>query len=209
MKVEDFFSRYPLKHYKKGQILVYGGDDPAGVIYLVSGEVRQYDITNSGDEIVVNVFKPSTFFPMSWAMNKTPNDYFFEAGSDVSLRIAPAGEAVKFLKENPDVTFDLLSRVYKGLDGLLSRMKYLMKGSARSRTILELLIESQRFGKKQNGGYLLELSEAEFAARSGLTRETISRELHSLQEKGIVETHYGGVFIKQPKKLEKELRDGF
>ena len=38
--IEKFFSHYPLKRFKKGQILIYGGDDPAGIFHLVSGKVR-------------------------------------------------------------------------------------------------------------------------------------------------------------------------
>ena len=43
------------------------------------------------------------------------------------------------LQANPDVVYDLLTRLYRGLDGLLGRMSQLMAGSAKSRLMYELL----------------------------------------------------------------------
>lgn len=204
-KIEDFFQSYPLKRYKKGQIIVYADDDPQGIFFLESGDVRQYVISNSGDEVVVNVFKPPAFFPMSWAMNRTSNRYFFETASDTKLRIAPTEKTVQFIQENPDILFDLLARVYRGTDVLLRRMTHLMKGNARSRTMLELVIACQYFGTKQGDTHVVEMAETELAARSGLTRETISRELHKLHKKGYITVTHKHIAINNMKKLQLEL----
>lgn len=208
-KVAAFFKDFPLKQYEKGQILVYADDDPGGVFFIESGEVRQYTITNSGNEVVVNVFKPPAFFPMSWAINRTPNEYFFETASRASLRVAPADKVVAFVSENPDVLLDLLSRVYRGTDVLLRRMTHLMKGSARSRTVLELVIACQYFGKpKDSSSFVVEIPESELAARAGLSRETVSRELHKLHKKGLLEISQKHIVIRDPNALEQELGSG-
>lgn len=204
-KINEFFSQYRLRHFKKGQVLIYAGDEPPGIFHLISGEIRQYDIAHNGDEVVVNVFKPPAFFPMSWAINKTPNEYFFETSSEVTLRMAPPEEVVAFLQANPAVTYDLLSRLYRGTDGLLRRMTYLMKGNARSRTVLELIIACKRFGTQQKDGCEITIPESELAARAGLTRETVSRELHKLHEEGLITISHRSIIVKDLDLLEKEL----
>src|SRR5690606_4775066 len=151
---------YSIKYAAKGSVIVHAGDDPKGVMYLIKGHVQQYDIAGNGEQIIVNIYKPSAFFPMSWAINKTPNQYFFEATSDLEYYLAPAEDAVHFLRNNPDVTFDLLARVYSGTDGLLRRMAHLMGGNARSRLLFELKVQTQRFGKPRgDGSILLNLNE--------------------------------------------------
>jgi CRP-like cAMP-binding protein len=140
-KVEQFFSRYPLKQYDKGEILILADEDPKYIYNLVEGHVREYDISYRGDEIVVNVFKPPAFFPMSWPIAKTPNRYFFEAAEKVKARLAPPEEVFDFIKNNADVTLDLLARLYIGVDGMRRRMAHLMGGSAKSRLLFELIIE--------------------------------------------------------------------
>lgn len=65
-RIHEFFSAYPVRKYAKGHIITHAGDDPEGVLHLTDGKVRQYDISARGDEIVVNVFQPPAFFPLSW-----------------------------------------------------------------------------------------------------------------------------------------------
>lgn len=207
-KIEGFFSQYPLRQYKKGQILIYAGDDPPGILHLEKGQVRVYDTTTGGNEIVVNVFKSPTFFPMSWAINKTLNEYNFVAESDISVRVAPAPKALAFIKSNPDVAFDLLERLYTGTDGIIRRMVQAMKGSARSRTILELIISSKRFGIKQRDSYIISTVEVELAARTGLARETINRELNKLEREGLISSSYKTIRVMNLGRLEKELKRG-
>lgn len=193
--IGDFFAQYRLRHYTKGHVLILSSDDIENVYYLISGRVKQYDVTHKGDEIIVNTFKPPAFFPMSAAINHTPNSYIFEAETDLELRQAPAKDVVAFLKAYPDVTFDLLSRVYRGLDGLLSRTSFLMASSAKRRLMFELLIAGRRYGKTTQRGLELTMNESELAARAGLTRETVSREMKKLIDEKLVTLSAGVITI--------------
>lgn len=205
-KVAKFFSQYKLQYFDKGQIFIQPGEDPAGIYYLVKGQVEQFDISVRGDDIVVNVFKPPSFFPMSWAINGTPNTYFFRAKDKVLYRLAPAEATVEFLQNNPDVTFDLLARVYRGTDGMLGRMAQLMGGSARNRLLYELIVESQRFGEQRKDGISLALTETELAARMGLTRETVSRELGAIKKAGLIKISEHRIIVKDINQLQAKLQ---
>lgn len=187
-KVHESFSQYPRRNYPKGQILVFADESPEHIFYITKGQVRKYDVSYRGDEVIINIFKPPAFFPMSWAINHSPNKYFYKTETEVELHVVPADAALKFLQSNPDVTLDLLGRLYQGLEGMYGRMVHLMSGTARSRLIYELIIECRRFGEKQkNGSYILKANETDFAARSGLSRETVSRELTKLKTAGWVQ----------------------
>lgn len=204
-KVEHFFSAYTLRSLDEGQILVHGGEDPAGITYLVSGKVREYEISERGNELVLNMFKPQSFFPMSWALNKTPNEFFFEASEPITFRQAPTKDVVAFIEANPDVLLDLLRRVYRGADGLMRRMANIMDGSARRRVLFELLILCRRFGKPVDGTYSIEIHESELARVAGLSRETVNRELQKLKLAGLVEVSRKNILVKDVKLLETEL----
>lgn len=205
-KVDKFFGHYRLQKYPKGQILILDDDGADHVYYLVKGRIKQYDVSQRGDELVLNLFKPPAFFPMSLAINKTPNPYIFEADSYVEARQAPADEVVAFLKANPDVMFDLLSRLYRGVDGVLGRMAKLMASSAESRVLYELLLDARRFGAPQKDGSLkLDLTEKDLASRAGLSRETVSREVRKLKEKNLVGIRTRSIEIMNIVELEKEL----
>lgn len=205
-KIDEHLSKYPKRSYPKGQILVFADESPEHVYYITKGCVRKYDVSYRGDEVVVNLFKPPAFFPMSWAINRSPNKYFYKTEMDTELHVIPVDDALNFIKDNPDIMLDLLSRIYKGMDGLLGRMVHLMSGSAKSRLLYELIIESRRFGKKNDdGSYTLLTSEVDLAARSGLSRETVSREMKKVKDDGFVSVDNHGIIVKDIEALEKKL----
>lgn len=205
-KIEDFFGRYNLRKYKKGQVLLLNGDEPTHIYHLVSGTVKEYDVTYRGDEIIINVFKPPAFFPMSLAINPAQNPYIYEVETDVELRQAPIEDVLAFIKANPNVLYDLLSRVYRGVDGLLGRLVFLMGSSARSRVIYELIIEARRFGTKlADGSCSLAISEKDLGARAGLTRETVSREINKLKRENLIALRSKNILIKDMSALEHKL----
>lgn len=206
-KINSHFSDSDTLTYSKGKIITLANQEPEGISLLLDGIVEQYDITPEGNKITVNIFKPPAFFPMSWAINRTPNTYFYAALTDIKIKQADADKTVVFLQNNIDVTFDLLSRVYRGTDALLKRLVLAASGIASSRLIFELLIESYRFGvdmDQKETTKVVKVRHSNLAARSGLARETVSRELHKLEkEKLITLTKQGIVFdIEQ---LEKRL----
>ncbi len=205
-KIHDQFTRYPKRLYPKGQILLFADENPDHIFYLIKGRVRKYDVSYRGDEVIINTFQPPSFFPMSWAINRTPNRFFYKTETDTKLHVIPAEDALKFLQQNPDVALDLLSRLYKGLEGFYGRLVHLMSGTAKSRLLYELIIESRRFGIKQpEGSYILKMTEIDLAARSGLSRETISREMKAIKAEGWVTVRKNEIVVADITRLEAAL----
>lgn len=205
-KITAFFARYPEEQYGKHELLVYANESPRGIFHLVSGQVRQYDISVQGTDIVVNVFKPPAFFPMSWALTHIPNRYFFETIQTTRVRVAPPDDVVTFLHENSDVLVNLMTRLYSGVEGMQRRMAHLMGGSARTRILFELGIAAKRFGTQgPDGSYAIPLHESQLANRSGLARETANRELMALKEQGLITIGRKQLIVPSLDALEQEL----
>lgn len=205
-KITAFFEQYPMQTHTKHELLLHAEEPIQSVFYLIEGKVTQYDIASNGNEIVVNIFKPGAFFPMSSAINNTENYYFFEASTRTAVRVAPKADVVRFLRENPDVLFDLLARVYRGVDGVLRRMAHLMGGDAESRLIFELINAAHRFGESQSDGSVrVHLTETDLAKQSGLARETVSRILQNLKASQFIETSRGDILIKNISELDAQL----
>jgi len=206
-KLEAFFFQYKLQKFKKGEILIRSDVNPLGILYLTKGMVKQYAISPDGVEHILTIYKPRSFFPMVWAINNTPNSYYFEAVGNVEVWNAPKDAIVKFIKKEPDILYDLLSRLYQGMSGLLLRIEHLMTGSAYHKVIFTILNTASRFGEKEAdaNSIILRSTHKEIAAFSGLTKETISRESTKLQKKGLIENKNHFIHIKNIRNLEEEL----
>lgn len=205
-KLEKFFGQFRVKTFKKGEVLIRADEPPRAVYFLKDGLVKMYIITKKGDELLLNIFKAPSFFPMSWAINDTKNNYYYEAMVESQVVVAPRNKVVEFIKQNNDVLYDLLGRTYRGVDGLLTRMSYVMSGEAYSRLISEIIIQARRFGvKEKNGSVVFKISEKDLAEETGMTRETVSRELKILKQKKLVALDKKMLTIKHFNLLEQEL----
>ncbi|HLC87451.1 MAG TPA: Crp/Fnr family transcriptional regulator [Patescibacteria group bacterium] len=206
-KLDNFFGNFKKHNFRAKEIVIRADEDPQGIFYLTGGMVKMYAISARGEELVINIFRPVSFFPMAWVLNNSISHYYFEAVSPVTAWKAPKEEFLKFIKNEPEILFDLVKRIYAGLEGYFSRMEYLMSGSARSKLIMEILISAKRFGKKEGDAVTvdLKLTEKDLASQSGMTRETVSREISKLKEKGILTYQKNILVIKDLYKLESEL----
>jgi CRP/FNR family cyclic AMP-dependent transcriptional regulator len=206
-KVQEFFSRFSSHTYKKGQALLSPGDQKSQIYYLQSGHVRQYILTPEGQEVTVNIYKPGTFFPMALMSPSYSHAYTFVAIDDVAVYIAPYKEVEQFIKANSDILFDLLGRVYSGLEGILSQFAHHVSGSARKRLMTALVIVAKRFGKSKEQEIHVSLKQThqDLASLTGLTRETVSRQMAQLQEEGFIVYAHSSIVVKDISALEKEL----
>ncbi len=108
---ETFYKQFVIRNYKKSEMLIRADDDPQGIFYLKKGYVRQFTISKLGFELTLHILKPVSYFPMVWAVNGTPNVYFFEALTPVEVGRAPRDEVVNFIKDKPIIIFELLSEL--------------------------------------------------------------------------------------------------
>lgn len=205
-KLDLFFSQYKKLSYKKGDILIQIDETQPPIYYLTRGTVKQYSLSTHGIEQTLTLYKPGAFFPLLTATSGLPNSFYFEAIDDVTVWQAPYKKVVIFLKKEPDVLYDLVSRLYLGMHGLLTRIEYLLTGSAYQKVIFTILNASSRFGEQKSAGIVLRITHRDIASFSGLTIETISRESQKLQKKGLIENKNHIIVIKNSKLLEKELQ---
>jgi CRP/FNR family transcriptional regulator len=201
--IESFFSNYPLRRYKKGQILMLPGETTNYAYLLVSGRLKLYTRSYRGDEIIVDMFKNPSFFPLSLVMNKSPTFLIHEADTDIEVRQAPIQATLDFLDTNPKLVLDLLSFLYSRFDGALQRMVHLIDSSAKVRLVHEIIDACDQIGElKPDGSYLLTISQTTLGGRIGLTRETVSREAKSLKDKKLLEITRTSMIIPDITKLK-------
>ncbi|TAH31625.1 Crp/Fnr family transcriptional regulator [Candidatus Saccharibacteria bacterium] len=201
--VDTFFAAYPLRHLERGRTLFWPDEPIPGVAHVEEGSVGQYHIGPDGQKVLLNTFKPPAFFPVWATLGETKSPYFFDTLEPLVYRLAPHDAVLGFLKQNPEVTLNLLARVYRGTDGLLRRQAELMAGTAQSRLIVELLIYAARFGTSDTGLHTsFRIKTTELAERTGLTRETVSRQLKYLSEQAVIGYHTGMLTIRDAEKLE-------
>ncbi len=205
--LDVFFGKYTKIKYKKGDIIIRPLDVPQGIFYLKKGFVRMYLLGANGSMLMLQIFKPNSFFPMTWGVNDTQNMYYFEAMNRVEVMRAPKEDVVKFLHENPDVLFNLASRLLTGVSGILKRIEHLVMDNAYDKTILLLLYLAENIGEKEGRGAKLTIhvTHREISAWIGTTRETASLQVEKLKSRRVIEYRRRELVIPDLNVLEREL----
>lgn len=204
---ENFYKQFTTRHYKKGEILIRADDDPQGIFCLTKGFVRQYTISKAGYELTLHILKPLSYFPMVWAVNGTPNVYYFEALTPVEVGRAPREQVVDFIKDKPTIIFELLSELIEDYAESLTRIEHLVFSDAYRRVISVLLYIAKHFGKENNSGIIVDhvFTQQDIATLVGVARETASNEMVKLDKKGLVKLIDRSIVIENMEKLELEL----
>lgn len=204
-KVESFFKKYPLKSFSPGKIIIMPEKAPKGVYFLKDGIVRVFSLSKDGIELTLNIFKPFSFFPMQWVMNNKQDRYYYETLTEVIAYCVPREDFQSFIQREHDVSYDLLKRIYRGLDGYLMKMESLLSGGAYLRTLTIILIHALRFGTRENKKIALHLTHLQIAKEAGMSRETVTREIKKLAHKGLVSYKKETLFVPDILKLEQEI----
>lgn len=206
-KTDSFFAKYRERSFSKGDIIVFAGENSKDVYYLTEGRIKKYSVNYKGDEIIMTIFRPGSFLPVAQAIDqRTVNRFYYGAETDIKVRKAPTNDVVNMLNNNPDIMMALLHRVNRGLDEFLGRAVSLMASNALSRVAYEIYIEAKRFGiPHEDECILIEMNERQIAAKTGLTRETVNREIRKLKDLHAVAVERGKIIIKDMSLLEKKL----
>jgi len=144
---------------------------------------------------------------MVWAVNGTPNVYFFEALTEVEVGRAPREQVVNFIKDKPTIIFELLSELIEDYAESLTRIEHLVFSDAYRRVISVLLYISKHFGEQTDKGIIVHhrFTQQDIATLVGVARETASNEMVRLEKKRLIKHVNHSIVFENIKRLELEL----
>jgi CRP-like cAMP-binding protein len=206
-KLDVFFQNYPLVSYRKRNLILHVDAVPSHVLYIKTGYVRVYRLSEQGEELTLTILKPNDFFPLTYGMTNVVNQYYLEAITSLQLWKAPQEKFLSFVQTNPDIFYELANQILVRFDGVLSRMEYLVFRNAYTRVAATLLVCAKRFGEQYGNHILVKvpLTHHDIATLVGITRETTSLEMKKLEKQGFLE-RCGRLFVvKNLKRLEEAL----
>ncbi len=206
-KLHSFFTNHTLLKYKKRDMILRANDTPSSVFLIQQGYIRVYRISEQGEELTLTILRPGDFFPLTYGLYTTPNSYYLEALTALEFWRAPKDRFMEFTRNNIDVYFELTNKILIRLDGVLSRMEYLIFSNAYTKIAATLLICAKRFGDEQGENIVLKvpLTHKDIASFVGITRETTSLEMKKLEHDGYIGKEGKYLVVKNYKKLEQDV----
>lgn len=207
-KLESFFQKFSTKTFKKGTLIQTSGSNTGFVYFIINGFVGMYDITKESQKLFIDIQAPNTAFPVVTAIQNDPPKYYYEALTDVEVYEAPAKKVSSFIKNDIETLNAINESVIKAFYKLANRVEQLSYDSSKVRIASLLTYFATHFATDNNGEYriTIEFSHKEIAAFAGITRETASRVLKSLEKSKIIKYKYKKITVLNLDKLSKIVR---
>ena len=191
---DDFFkqklSSYPVREIPRNRPLLFQGEIPSMVFYVVEGIVKLYNITSDGEEKIVGYESRGGFLPIEWLFGRAPVSlYYCDTFTDCQLVRVPKAELLEILKADGSASLSLLERSVSMYIGSTMHLHALEQSKVRQKLLAILQYLVLRFGVKIDKDHTridLRLTHQEMANLLGVTRETISTELGKLSKEGVV-----------------------
>lgn len=177
------------RKYKKGQVVFWEGDLSDRFVIVHEGKIKTFKYTREGKEQILYILAEGDFFGDLSLLKKGVFQSNGEALEDVSVCTIAKDDFDKILKENPEIALRVLESVHDRLERLENLVQTLSTKDMEARIASLLINFAKNFGYKRDDKIVLDLSltREEMANFIGVTRETMSRKLSSMQDEGFIE----------------------
>lgn len=191
-----------LRTVERGHHVLHKGSVGDHLLFVLSGRLQAVDLTEDGREIGLNFLTAGDYFGELSIIDSLPRSASVVACENSLIAVLPRTQALALIYQNPLVA-----------ERLLKRLASSIRTAANYRTILGIPNAFQRvfallnqFAKIAPGGLVViekMPTQQEIAITVNTSRETVSRAIHILIQKGVVEKDMRRLIVRQPEALRK------
>ena len=188
---------------ERGETLLQKGNVGDHLLFLFSGRLQVVDLTEDGREVGLSFLVNGDYFGELSVIDGLPRSASVVAREPSLCALLPRPQALELMHNNPLVA----GRMLKGLAVGIRR-------ASNFRTILGIPNAFQRvyalleyLPKKSLGGLVVIEplpSQREISIMANTSRETVSRAIHVLIQRGVVEKDLRRLIVRQPDALRGE-----
>lgn len=181
----------------KGAI-VYRISDPGDAVYLLlAGRIKTYKLTPDGREVILWFGFPGEVFGLVEPPNHKGRMVSVEACEPSEVAEIPSAKFRDFLGAHPEVSSLLVQIMASRLGMLANRLVYLMADDAEARIAKFLVDLAARYHAEADGpGRPIGLTHQEIADITGVQRQTATRILGRLTERGALSIRYRRISVR-------------
>lgn len=191
-------------HFPKGKTIHYGSWDCTGVMFVRSGSLRTYLLSEEGRDITLFILaqKDVCMLSATCILDSINFDITIDAEKDTDIIQVDADVFRKLIDENLALKVYALELTNQRFSDVMKAMQRILFFGIDERLALFLLEQSKRSGLTD-----IALTHGQIAKYISSSREVVSRRLSALSHAGMVSLHRCGVRITNPTALKALTQD--
>ena len=192
----------------KGSILFKEGDDGEHLYVIIEGKLKLGTSSGDGRENLLSILGPGEMFGELSLFDPGPRTSTATAVTDAKLLSLSHEKVIPWLKQNPEVSLQLLARLAQRLRRTNEAVGDLVFSDVPGRGAKALIDLGDRFGKTTAEGLLVnhDLTQEELAQLVGASRETVNKALADFAGRGWLKLDGRSVLITDVERLSKRSR---
>jgi CRP-like cAMP-binding protein len=192
----------------KGSILFKEGDDGEHLYVIVDGKLKLGTSSGDGRENLLSILGPGEMFGELSLFDPGPRTSTATAVTDAKLLSLGHEKVIPWLKQHPEVSLQLLTRLSQRLRRTNEAVGDLVFSDVPGRVAKALIDLGDRFGKTTPEGLLVnhDLTQEELAQLVGASRETVNKALADFAGRGWLKLDGRSVLIADVERLRKRSR---
>lgn len=190
------------KAARKGVTVLHKGSPGDHLLFLIKGSLQVLDITESGQEIGLNLLRPGDHFGELSVIDGGERSASIVAMESSEVALLPKAVAWDLFRGNPLVAQRVLLALAQKLRNASVYQTILCLPNAAQRVHALL----QRLSREAPGGLVVidhAPKQRELAILANTSRETVSRTLTALMDRGIMEKDNTRFIVRRPQELKR------
>jgi len=190
----------------RGQPILHKGGPADHLLFLLSGRLQASDITEDGREIGLSFLMAGDYFGELSVIDGLPRSATVVAIEPSMYALLPRQQALELMHNNPLVAERMFKRLALGIRRA-STYRMILGIPNAFRRVFALL---DYLAREHPGGLVVidQLpTQQEISIMVNTSRETVSRAIHVLIERGVVEKDLRRLIVRQPEVLRRELAE--
>ena len=193
-----------VKTAARGQPILHKGGVGDHLLFLLSGRLQAVDITEDGREIGLSFLQPGDYFGELSVIDGLPRSATVIACEPSIYGLLPRAHALELMHSQPLIAERMFKRLASGI-----------RRASNFRTILGIPNAHQRvyalleyLAKSSHGGLIVieKLpTQQEISIMVNTSRETVSRAIQALIQRGVVEKDLRRLIVRKPDTLRDEV----
>lgn len=193
---------YKIKKVKQKQFVFMEGDSINFLYYVIQGKVKTFRSNGVGKEFLTEIYNTGNFFGYVALLNGAEYKESALALEDSEIAMVTRDEFFHLLKEKGEISLKFIQMISANLVMAEEKMIKLAFDSARKRVADALLYLYGKYNTNGTNNSTFPAYRENIAGISGLTPESVSRNLSYFKNEGAIVVETGHIRILNFKKLE-------
>lgn len=185
-------------YFPRGAVLFSEGEQPRGVFALCSGTIKLTASSPEGHALTLRTVEPGEILGLSSVVSDCPHLATAETLSSCQVGFIPKIDFLRLMRSNSDISLHVARHLSMELHHAWHQSRMVALAPDTNAKLAQFLVDhADRHGQTATDGLriALNMTHEEIGKNIGASRESVSRILKQLRNRGIISVNGGTITI--------------